>query len=373
MESELLSALSSTLDTAILDLNLDASFIQNGGHSLTAAALVRACKTSGCHLTSKLVLASPSIRELVRSARPAQDSELQPIIEPSKKTLLSNSHNDQFDRLPEHEDLQNEDHRPFLRIDPSPQSPAVKSFDTSHNSETIRSEKKKILSSVSPPHHPENQDLLTDMQLSLGHGTLKTPGMNIITYSETYYTREISAVNIAWEKVINQEPIFNSSAFDQFRRQNYKTFLWHEEPSVRSEADLLIAIEEMRDVSQIGSVFHVFLHQPAREQELISTVTWIVHHAFIDRSSTTLLPQKVRQITAGQSAGPRLPFCQFYSNLQKLRRSLVKEGSAYWARSLELCNIANSQLLLSAVTEDLAQARCDEIVVDIRAVRGRLD
>ena len=143
----------------------------------------------------------------------------------------------QSDWLPEHEDLQNEDHRPFLQIDPSPQPSAVKLFDTSHSSETIRSEKKMIPFSVSPPHDSENQDQLTDMQLSLEHGALKTPGMNSITYSKTYYTREIPAVKVAWEKVINQEPIFNSSAFDQFRRQNYETFLWHEEPSMRNEAE----------------------------------------------------------------------------------------------------------------------------------------
>ena len=287
MESELLSALSSTLDTAILDLNLDASFVQNGGHSLTAAALVSACKASGCHLTSKSVLASPFIRELVRSARPAQDSEFQPMVEHSKEILLSNSHNDQSDWLPEHEDLQKKDHRPFLQIDPSPQSPVVKLYDTSHSNETVRSQKKMIPSSASPPHDPENQDLLRDMQLSLVHGTLKTPGMNIITYSETYYTRELPAVKRAWQKVISQEPIFNSSAFDQFRRQNYETFLWYEEPSVRNEAELLKAMEEMRDVSQIGSVFHVFPHKPAREQESISTVT----ESFTMPSLMGFLPQ----------------------------------------------------------------------------------
>ena len=108
-----------------------------------------------------------------------------------------------------------------------------------------------IASSVSPPHDPENEDLLTDMQLSLVHGTLKPPGMNIITYSETYYTREIPAVKMAWEKVINQESIFNSSAFDRFRRQSYETFLWHEEPSVRNEAELIKAIKEICAVSPI--------------------------------------------------------------------------------------------------------------------------
>ena len=55
MESEPLSALSSTSDTAILSWNLDVSFIHDGGHSLTAAALVSACKESGCHLTSNSV------------------------------------------------------------------------------------------------------------------------------------------------------------------------------------------------------------------------------------------------------------------------------------------------------------------------------
>ena len=386
MESELLSKLSSTLNTAILDLDLDASFIQNGGHSLSAATLVSACKASGCHLTSKSVLTSSSIRQLVRSARPTEDSEFQPIIAPLKKTLLSDSHNDQSNWLPEHEDLQNEAHSLSLQMNPSPQLPAVKSFDISHSSEnsfgfstpssistpTIRSEK-TISSSVSSPDDLENQDLLTDMQLSLIHRTLKIPGMNIITYSETYYTREIPAVKMAWEKVINQEPIFNSSAFDPFRRHNYDTFLWHEEPSVRNEAELLKAIEKLRDVSQIGSVFHVFQHKPAGEQESTSTVAWIVHHAFIDGVSATLLLQKVRQITAGQSAGPSLPFCQFSSDLQKLRRSLVEEGNLYWAKSDELRNIASGQLLLPAVTEDLSQARCDEIVVEIKAVRGRLD
>ena len=42
-------------------------------------------------------------------------------------------------------------------------------------------------------------------------------------------------------------------------------------------------------------------------------------------------------------------------------------------KGLELRNIASGQLLLPAVTEDLAQARCDEILVDITAVRSRLD
>ena len=386
METELLSELSSTLNTAILDLNLDASFIQNGGHSLSAAALVSKSKASGCHLTSKSVLASPSIRELVRSARPTQDSELQPVPEPLKTTVLSHSHNDQSDWLPEHEDLHDEGHRPVVRIDPSRQSPAVKLFDTSHSSEnsfafstpsyistpTIRSET-MMPSSVSPPHDLENQDLLTDMQLSLIHGTLKTPGMNIITYSETYYTREIPVVRMAWEKIINQEPIFNSPAFDDFREQNYETFLWHEEPSVRNEAELLKALEELRDMSQIGSIFHVFPHKPVGEQASTSTVAWIVHHAFIDGYSATLLLQKVRQITAGQSAGPSLPFCQFAFDLQKLRRSFAEEGNLYWAKNLELRNIASGQLLLPAVTENLDRARCDEIVVDIKAVRGRLD
>ena len=225
---------------------------------------------------------------------------------------------------------------------------------------------------MSPPHDPNNQDILTDMQLALVHRTLKIPGMNVITYPETYYTREIPAVKMAWEKAINHGLIFDSSAFDQFRRLKYETLRWHEGTSVRNEADSLKAVEKLRDVRQ-RSVFYFFPHKPAREQESTSTATWIVHHAFIDQFSAFLLLQKVRQTTAGQSAGPSLPFCQFSSDRQKLRRSLVKEGNACWAKRLELRNIASGQLLLPAVTEDLAQVGCDGIVVDIKAARSRLD
>ena len=42
-------------------------------------------------------------------------------------------------------------------------------------------------------------------------------------------------------------------------------------------------------------------------------------------------------------------------------------------KSLELRNIASGQLLLPAVTEDLAQVGRDEIVVDIKAARGGPD
>ena len=47
MEQLILSELCSALDTNILDLDLQASFIQNGGDSLAAAAFASRCEARG--------------------------------------------------------------------------------------------------------------------------------------------------------------------------------------------------------------------------------------------------------------------------------------------------------------------------------------
>ena len=52
MDFQILTELCTILETEISQLDLDASFIQNGGHSLKAAALAAACKAQGYHLTA---------------------------------------------------------------------------------------------------------------------------------------------------------------------------------------------------------------------------------------------------------------------------------------------------------------------------------
>ena len=50
-------------------LRLEASFIQNGGDSLAAAALAAVCKTQGCELARESILTSCTLWEILYSVR----------------------------------------------------------------------------------------------------------------------------------------------------------------------------------------------------------------------------------------------------------------------------------------------------------------
>ncbi|CAD6564771.1 MAG: hypothetical protein ASARMPREDX12_004428 [Alectoria sarmentosa] len=377
MDILVLSELCLTLNTGILDLDLEASFIENGGHSLNAAALISACEARGCHITSKSIFSSDSIRELVTSAQSTINEQSELATESTTEVFVAASLKDHSDSPPESETQGSfdqvlpstrssiaslSDDTQSSRVSHSPSTPSFPSSPEVGSEQTSTSS----MSTLDNQHRPE---VLTDMQLSLVHGSLKTPGMNIITYSETYHSKDIPLMKMAWQIVVDMEPIFSSTAFDQFRRNECKRFLWHEESPAQNEEEISKAVERLRNESQIGSVFHVFPHKSSHELESLSTITWVVHHAFVDGYSASLLFDKMRKITAGMTVKPSLPFSQLFFALQELRRSRSKEGDAYWAKRLELSKSASGQLSLPIVAEDLTHTPFDEVVVDITSLR----
>ena len=385
MDILVLSELCLTLNRSILDLNLDASFIQNGGHSLSAAALAFSCRTRGCHITTKAVLTSNSIRELIKLVQPTTIDQLDPSTNSVAEVLVVASRNDHQDSLCESAQPHPEKHVFLRQVSPSNRSSTmsisdnIKSIEVLHSHSTplialspeVRSEQTSP-SSISSLDNQDSQEALTDMQLALIHGSMKTPGTNIIAYSETYYTKNIPEVKLAWKAIIEMEPIFDSSALGQFRPENCERFSWHEELSLRSEEETRKAIELLRNTSQIGSVFRVFPQKPTYEQESLSTVTWIVHHAFVDGYSACLILDKLRRIMSGMTVKPSPPLSQLSSELQELRKSRRKEGNAYWARILELHDSASGQPLLPPILDDFSKGLCDEIVIDVKALRDSL-
>ena len=385
MDILILSELCSILKLSVLELNLEESFVQNGGHSLTAAAFVSACKARGCHITSKSVLTSTSIRELINSAQSSTKGRLEPAVSPMAEAPITALLQDSLKSISEPGNLQLQHHASFGNVAPSMGSSIVSLSENLQSSKTTHSLSTPLFasspaarsvatspSSVSSVDDQDTQEALTDMQLSLIHGSLKTPGMNIITYSETYYTKDISTLRMAWKTVIDTEPIFNSSAFNQFGRDSCERFLWHEESSVKDEEESRKIIETLRKVNQIGSSFHVFPRKPTPDGDSLSTITWVVHHAFVDGFSASLLFDKVRRKTAGMATNPSPPFSRLCSDLQKLRRSRSKEGNAYWAKRNEFGRLARSELLLPAITKDVIPALFNETIVDIKALQHGL-
>ena len=376
MDILILSEICSTLDTNVLELDLEASFIQNGGHSLNAATLVFACRAKGCHITNKSVLSNQSIRHLIRSAQAVQDTDAE---SPTKSRQLeaetSTAALSLSDRNYSTSSSYAQSETQTASVRASPLTQASETSDDLQVNQLVPSlhigSQQASPLSVSAPY---GREMLADVHLSFIYGSMKTPGMNIITYSETYYTTDIPAMKMAWETIVNTEPIFSSSAFNCFRREGCERFLWYEAPSAQSEEEAHLAVEVLRTKSHVGSAFHVFQHKPTDSKKPLSTITWIVHHAFVDGYSASLLLDKVRRVTAGMIISPSPPFSQLLSGLQELRRARSAEGNAYWADKLELSNLARGQPLLPRVVENRADDKieCAKMFFDIGPLRDQL-
>ncbi|KAI4288945.1 MAG: hypothetical protein L6R35_001783 [Caloplaca aegaea] len=365
-----MTVLCSILDTRILDLDFEASFIQNGGHSLAAAAFASMCKARGYDVTSKSILTSRSIRHFLSSIGSNTTEQAD-----SFETTIT----DVGKNVEPPFDLKNlaSPEQPAFPV-PSPTA-ALPSDLQSNGSipskiSLLEDESQDLpYSSASSLDDDEGtQGTLTALQLTLIHGTLKTPGMNVISYAENFYSRDIPAVKLAWKTVIDMEPIFRYSAFKPYRGNSYQHFTWHEESSHFSPEQIRNEIEKIRSKSGLGSAFYVFPQGSMNDSNALSTVAWIVHHSFVDGYSTVLLLDKVRRVTAGIMVKPSRLLPEFYIDLQDVRRSRKQESIAYWTGQREILRSANSQLLLPATSQTVNDSQCDDVVVDLKALRNGL-
>lgn len=367
MEDQILAVLCSTLDTSIRELDLEASFIQNGGHSLAAATFASACRAQGYDITNKSILSSRSIRHLLSSVESNTTEQAGPV------DIITDSENNV--EAPSGQ----EDHASLTQLALSVPFPTVtlhsdlqSSRSTPSRTSLLEDESEGLPSSSATSLDDDEgiQETLTAMQLSLIHGTLKSPGTNIISYAETFYAKDIPAVRLAWKTVIDMEPIFRYSAFELYGGKTSDPSTWREEWSLFSQEQTRNEIEKLRNKSGIGSAFYVFPQDSAIDGSALSTVAWIVHHAFVDGYSTSLLLDKVRRVTAGLVVKPSILLPEFYIELQDLRKTRKQEGNAYWAEKRETLRSANSQLLLPATCQIVSVSPCDNVVIDLKALRS---
>lgn len=400
MDLLILTELSILLETKLSELDLDVSFIQNGGHSLAAAALVAACKAQGCHLTTGKVLTSDTLREIFHSAQPCKGSSSSDSVseqtsgidlgkfsrqsaERLKQQRNISHHND---NTTPHEpddflsqgssvfgpDALNEIRKHALVDKPSP-SPDIPRSPTQIEVPSILERRSNpIAQSFTPfswearPTPDPDDDILTEMQLSLIHGTLKAPGMNIITHFETYYSDHIQTMKVAWKTVIEMEPIFQVLALSKFLKEKRKVFDWYDASAV-DQGDRK-AIERQCSEGRVGSFFRVIPCHTAPGQRSRSKIIWIVHHSLIDGYSASLVFDKVRKVANGLNVQPGPPFWHFAKDLELFQQLHRDEGNAYWQKKLEQCSGAKTDLLLPFLDEDCDQAGSAEVVSDLSSI-----
>lgn len=400
MDFLILTELCILLETQTSQLDLDASFIQNGGHSLTAASLVAACKARGCHLTTGKVLTSDSLRGVLHSARPCKtsdssDSGAEQVFDTHLRTSLGQSaisskqqpsisyHSDSM-TPPELDDFLSQGSPGFSSValndirrymhpntpSPSPERPSTSTkIEAPSALDRGLTPNAKILttSSWEAPSSPDpDDDTLTDMQLSLIHGTLKTPGMNIITHCETYYSDHVPTMKAAWKAVIEMEPIFQVRYLRKFLEEDREAFDWYDATEV--EGGDQKAVKGLCSESRIGTFFRVVPCKTALGQRSRSKIIWIVHHSLIDGYSASLVFDKVRKVANGMKVQPGPSFSLLVKDLGLFQQSHRDEGNSYWQKKSEQCSGANAGLLLPFVDEGSDQAGSAEVVSDISSM-----
>lgn len=380
MDNFILSELCTVLDISAAKLDLDESFIYNGGHSLSAASLVAKCKARGYFLALRTVLTSPNLSEVISSGHTLPDRSIPisstEIIHDPPDTSLSLLETTELPRsVPDEShahvsNLQNEPihFRPLdRRLKDSTYEDSIGKgqglqhayFDTfkaqqapdtparTPSGPSSQGKDDPLSRSPSPaPSFSLEDGSLTEMQLLLIHGSMKTPGMNIITHVETFHTKDIPIMKLAWKAVIEQEPIFQVRAFLPV---DGKAFNWHVMDS-DEECNEGVAYDA-HDLGQIGSFFEVVAQEPSPGQEPQSKVIWRVHHALIDGYSASIIFDKVRQVAAGRSVLPGPSFVETVKDFRLLQETRRQEGNAYWTRKYDENSSAKSQLLLPSVDD----------------------
>ncbi|KAI1176302.1 tyrocidine synthetase 1 [Nemania sp. FL0916] len=304
------------------EVNLDASFVFLGGHSLTAIRWSSRCRQRGVNLLVDNIIRNTSILEIIESALP-------PGGESSRQ-----SHRDAVGASSYQID-------PFAWLDRIATTGVdftlVEDDSFSYSSVDDDSSVRDDTTDTTEPSTVENlvESVLpaaSDLQLSLIHGSVKHPGTNIIQHFETYRPEDIPAVNRAWKVVFGQESTLRLRFSNELLPCEHDHFPWEETvTSNEAQFDELVNSEPIS--TTIESSWKVITLANASEpaQLLKSVVVWTIHHALIDGYSAQLLLAKVRRASGGQHITPGPSSAELGNKIQDIRRQEKSEADAFWA------------------------------------------
>lgn len=368
-----------SLNRSRADLDPSKGFVENGGHSLAAISLSRLLKRKGMQITVESLLICDCLTELLGEAPSLPSTPIETPKSSLQSITTSSQHSEELDLAMQHNNVPkfrdvdyNKPRDGLIRAQsfmptrpPSSASrlphhragPTTHGGDASLRSPSLSFTDLRNLSRAPQNEHQTGHDSdwpkLTEMQLSLLHGSLKSPGSNIIHHSETYFSEYLPVLRLAWKRIMEVEPVFKTQFPHELVGRDQITFEWIElVASSREHYDDLI--RDAFDDSRIGSHFCVVtLMEPGARS--VSTIIWTVHHALIDGYSASLLFDKIRQFTTGVpiSAGPS--FSELATQLHHYQTEHREQGVQFWLSQ----------------TDQLASARGDLGVPDASASSSR--
>ncbi|KAL4767480.1 hypothetical protein BDW60DRAFT_226532 [Aspergillus nidulans var. acristatus] len=334
------------------NINQSASFIGNGGDSIAALRFAAGCRQHGIAVSVDTVLSSPTVEHLLEGCCTADSLEISSSGAPSDSPSVHG--------------------REQSSISIGGSEGSSYEVVSSQSSEAINTE------DLCNPREA-TMDQITDLstsQISLMHGSLETPGTNIISYYETYFQAQMPRVKAAWYQVIKMEPVFRTiyrSPEDgcsiiprlhwrEFTTTNAETYRdatsggqMHAYPWPRTSTPIDLDVR-----------FTVVHYQAEAEADSRSTLIWSVHHALIDGWSAALVLKKVIQAAEGETVQPGPPFSDVAAALDQWRCSHKAEGDAFWAEQQPKLSEGKDEFLFPAAeTGNAGECQQEEILVTL--------
>ncbi|KAK0617477.1 hypothetical protein B0T14DRAFT_590199 [Immersiella caudata] len=300
VDRQVLNRLSEVLARSLCDIDLDASFVANGGDSLKAVLLTSSLKAQGCHVTRESLFTAPCLTDVLGPLTLLLPADSPDLGMPKK-----------ISSFPPSSDASS----PSRGSDPSPGSTPPSSTTNSllllNEGDMHDFRHFSLPPPPPPPQDSEVMDLVTEMQGSLIHETYAHCGSNVIVYVEHHPSERVPVLFLAWKRAMALEAIFQGSWFRELS-------------STRS-----------RDQSEwLGFSLDMAPCDPGTDGRPISKIIWQVHHAFIDSWSLHLLLLKVRNIAKGAKAEPGPSFWEWSRHLRCYQAANKSHGDAFWRETM---------------------------------------
>lgn len=355
MNNEAFNTVAIILNVVIDSLELDSSFIQNGGDSLKATSLANHFRQRGIMVTREMILTSPSLKHLFSLFEyPSMGNyDLQVDSTPAEySTHLSES--DWQTVSPAEPDVLSSPNGSSCRTSCSSVCSSVATLEN----EVFPPKESLSTYRLKPISMAQGAQQATEMQLALVHGTLKDRRMNMIRFTMVHRNEDINKIRAAWKFIVDRVDIFDMAWAAPFTGTQHPRFVWVEDPS-----------EDEAKTTLIGSRFTVTTQDTNNGT---SEVIWTVHHALIDGISVQLLLRNVLRVASGHSSSTMPSFWKWAQDLKTYQKDNANLAKEFWSRQKKLYPEAKGTLQLPKPDTNNELNEAKTITLPIDDMRGRL-
>lgn len=319
LQNVVLREIGNVLDIPHSSIDLNAGFLELGGHSLSAIELVSACKSREINVSVEDILLGDTIGGILNSADWIIPKPLQKAFTLSSPT--NNAHH-----------MKRSADSAFLL------PPSKKQFGCHYQNMPLT------------PPCDEVQTSMTEMQQIFVQGSKANPGTNVISFIETYATRDVPVMKHAWLSVLQAEAIFRTRFEFTLNdalllEQTHSQIPW-DEVTVSNQDEYDLALEVTTPSGEVATSFKIVSWASHCQNAGASTIIWRVHHALIDGFSAALLYRKVKLAAAGLPTAAGTSFTTLARGLQTLQDEKSSSAQDFWKKRQDVSSRATGDILL---------------------------